>query len=99
MAAPARRKQPVTFLPGVGAAANRACQAFRIYSRRIPAGDGSSIFWLLGLSGYRLLRRLRTLWHAPGLDVSDRYLASERHRRNSRLGAVTLPDRRARPRI
>src|SRR5207237_9310070 len=69
--------------------AGGTCQEARLHACRTDAGDGASVLWLLGLSGHRLLRAERPLWHAAGPDVPDRRAASFLHRRLSRL--VTRP--------
>ena len=50
---------------------------------------------LLGLPGHRVLRAHRPLRHAAGLHVPRRPPAQPRHRRDPRLGALALPERRA----
>src|SRR4029077_3417125 len=54
------------------------------------------VLWLVGISGHGLLRAVQSLRHAAGSDVHDRRAAPAWYRRHSRLGTVTLPDRRAR---
>ena len=51
----------------------------------------------LGLSDDRLLRRDEPLRHAAGLHALRRSAPPERHRRDHRLGAGPLPQRRPRP--
>ena len=99
MAARRRRRQPLAFLPRAGAAAGRLSRTSRLHPCGVLAGDGPSVFRLLGLSNHRLLRAIGKFRHAAGLDVSDRHAASTRHRRHPRLGAVALPQRRAWPRL
>ena len=52
-----------------------------------------------GYQSHGLLRPHQPLRHAPGPDVPRRHPPPARHRRDPRLGAVPLPDRRARPRL
>ena len=54
---------------------------------------------LVGLPDDRLLRADLALRHAAGPDVPRRPPARPRHRRDPRLGALALPDRRARPAV
>ena len=69
-----------------------------LHPRRIDADHGASVLRLLGLSDDGLLRADQPLRHAAGLHVPHRSPAPARHRRDSRLGAVPLSARRARPR-
>ena len=70
-----------------------------LHPRRIPARDGASVLRLLGISDHGLLRAHLALRHAAGFHVPGRLPAPARHRRDSRLGPVALPFRRARPRL
>ena len=74
-------------------------QGAGLHPRRAAAGHGAPVLRLVGLPDHRLLRADQPLRHAAGLHVPDRLPAPARHRRDPRLGAVALPDRRARPRL
>ena len=78
-------------------AARRLLQRPRLHARRADADHRASVLRLVGLPDDRLLRADGALRHAAGLHVPRRSSASARHRRDPRLGAVALPDRRARP--
>ena len=73
-------------------------QRHGLHARRAAAGHRASVLRLVGLPDDRLLRADGALRHAAGLHVPRRHAAPARHRRDPRLGAVALPERRARPR-
>ena len=68
-----------------------------LHARRADADHRASVLRLVGLPDDRLLRADRALRHAAGSHVLRRSPAPERHRRDSRLGALALSHRRARP--
>ncbi len=67
------------------------------YSRATDARQRAPVHRKLGLPDHRLLRRHEPLRQAPGLHVLRRSATPERHRRDHRLGAGPLPQRRPRP--
>ncbi len=70
-----------------------------IHSCRVSAGDGASVLRFVGISDHRIFRSDVALRHAAGLHVPGGLPAPARHRRDSRLGSVALPFRRARARV
>ena len=70
-----------------------------LHACRTDARHRASVLWLLGLPDHRLFRADLALRHAAGLHVFRRSPAPARHRRAAGLGALALPDRRARPRL
>ncbi len=70
-----------------------------LHPRRVPAPHGAPVLRLVGLPDDRLLRPDVAVRHPAGPHVPDRHPAPGRHRGDPRLGAVALPDRRARPRL
>src|SRR6202007_2034271 len=83
--------------PRAGAAARGLSATSGLHPRRVSAGDGPSVFRLLGLSAHRLLRAVWKLRHATGFDVLDRLPAPALYRRHFGLGAIPLSRRRTRP--
>ena len=92
----AGRRQPLAELSRAGAQAGRLRERAGLHPRRVHAGHGASVLRLVGLPGHRLLRAQQPLRHAAGLHVPGGLPAPARHRRDSRLGAVALSQRRAR---
>ena len=99
VAARAGGGEPAAHLSRDRAAAGRVRRADGVHARRAAADHGAPVLRLVGLPDDRLLRADQPLRHAAGLHVPRRHAAPARHRRHPRLGAVALPDRRARPRV
>jgi len=71
--------------------------ATRVHPRRAAAGNRAPVLRLVGLPDDRLLRADGALRHAAGLHVPRRRPPPARDRRDPRLGAISLPERRTRP--
>src|SRR5438874_883650 len=99
VAARSGRRQSITELPGDCPEARGICRADGLHAHRVSAADRTPFLWVMGLSDHRLLRANEPSRNAAGADVSYRLSASARHRRHSRLGAVSLPNRRMGARI
>src|ERR1700730_8532334 len=97
MDASAGRGQPFAALLGAVGPTRRLLRALELHARRADAGDGAPLLRLLGLPDHRLLRADQPLRHAAGPDEAGRPAPPARHRRDPGLGALAVPDRRARP--
>ena len=93
-----RTARSLPHLRRAGRPAHPLRQGDGLYAHRAAAGDGASVLRLLGISGHRVLRADRAIRHAAGIQGIRRRVPPQRHRRDSRLGARTLPEGRARPR-
>src|SRR5580692_8374859 len=96
LAAGPGRRQSTAKLSRAGIASRRVRVGRRLHPCRIPARDGASVHRLLGLRDHRLLCPDCSLWNARRLSLPGGLPAPERDRRDSRLGARSLPDRRVR---
>src|SRR5690606_21274472 len=76
-----------------GAGTGGACEAVGIHARGISAGDGASVFRLVGLPGDGILRSDQPVWNAAGLQISHRLPAPAGHRGHSGLGSLALSRR------
>ena len=92
-----RGKAPLAQLPRDRAQAGGACAALRLHAHRADAHRRAPVLSVVGLPGDRLLRAHVTLRDAPGFHVVRRPPAPAGDRRDPRLDARALPDRRARP--
>ena len=92
-------RQPLARVPGDRTVAGRLRRRGRLHPRRAVADHGAPVLRLLGVPDDRLLLAHQSLRDAAGPDVPDRPPSPARDRRHPRLGAVALPDRRARPRL
>jgi len=68
----------------------RICERDGLYTRRVPAGHGAPILWLLGLSDRRIFCPLSPLWKLSGFYVFDRLPSPQRYRRDTGLGAIAF---------
>ena len=93
----APRGRPHAHVPRAGACAGRVRDEARLHARGTHADHRAPVLRLVGLPDHRLFRAHRALRHAAGLHVLRRPPAPAGHRRDPRLGALALPDRRARP--
>ena len=91
-------RQSLSDVSRAGEPAGAVREGDRLHAHRAAAGDGASVFGLLGLPGARVLRADEPLRAAGRLQVLRRRLPSGGARRHSRLGARTFPEGRARPR-
>ena len=92
-----RGEAPLARLPRARAQAGGARPALRLHAHRADAGRRTPVLPVVGLPGDRLLRAHVALRHAPGLHVVRRPPAPAGDRRDPRLDAGALPDRRTRP--
>ena len=90
------RGRPAADLPRNRAAAGGIRQAHEFYPRGIDAHHGASFLRVVGLSDHGIFCAHFALRHAAGFHVPGGLSAPAWHRRDSGLGAVALPYRRAR---
>src|SRR5262249_30983020 len=88
---------PLAHVPRDRAEAGGARAQLRLHARRADARRRAPVLSVVGLPGERLLRADVTLRDAAGLHVVRRSAAPAGDRRDPRLDARALPDRRARP--
>ncbi len=98
VAAQARRESSLAQLSRARERAGRLRRGHGLHAHRADAGDGASVWRLMGISGQRLFRADLALRLARRLPLLRRRDASARHRRDSRLGARAFSDRRVQPR-
>ena len=67
-----------------------------LHAHRAAAGDGASVFGIVGLPGHRVLRADQPLRHAGRVQGVRRRVPRGGHRRHPRLGARPFPEGRAR---
>ena len=94
----ARGGQPVPDLPRDGAPARAVREGHGLHPHRAAAGDGASLFGIVGLSGAGVLRADQPVRPARGFQAVRRRLPSGRTRRHPRLGPGPLSEGRARAR-
>ena len=94
----ARARRRSADLPRDGAADRPVREGHGLHAHRAAAGAGASLRRIVGLPGDRVLRADEPLRAAGRFQGVRRRMPRQRHRRDSRLGARTFSEGRARPR-